>query len=265
MSKSLPANAIRIPATLAAMLTAICGGGGKQTRFPSNRPASARKVFMRSVFSATAALVVGGGVFFAAPAGATTLMAVFTGTFDYIDVEADSGQEGDQNIPFTITALYDPSLGGETATTPPGYETISGGTFTGYLSPILSFTVTAPGLNLTFPGDQNGLIRVSDTGSYFELASGYTDSDDHSHGFLLSFSSPNLTADPDQTFVSSPGESGDGYFEAEPLYVDPSLQAHSLVITAVPEPATWVMFLAGFGAVGFMLRRSLRKIAAAVA
>lgn len=30
--------------------------------------------------------------------------------------------------------------------------------------------------------------------------------------------------------------------------------------TAVPEPATWAMFLVGFGAVGFAMRRSLRNI-----
>lgn len=30
--------------------------------------------------------------------------------------------------------------------------------------------------------------------------------------------------------------------------------------TAVPEPATWAMFLVGFGAVGFAMRRPLRKV-----
>ena len=35
----------------------------------------------------------------------------------------------------------------------------------------------------------------------------------------------------------------------------------SLELSAgVPEPATWAMFLLGFGAVGFAMRRSLRKI-----
>jgi hypothetical protein len=32
-------------------------------------------------------------------------------------------------------------------------------------------------------------------------------------------------------------------------------------VSAVPEPATWAMFLVGFGGIGFMMRRSLRKIA----
>ncbi len=33
-----------------------------------------------------------------------------------------------------------------------------------------------------------------------------------------------------------------------------------VVATAVPEPATWAMFLVGFGAVGFAMRRPLRKV-----
>ena len=33
-------------------------------------------------------------------------------------------------------------------------------------------------------------------------------------------------------------------------------------ITAVPEPATWAMFLVGFGGIGFMLRNARRKGAA---
>jgi hypothetical protein len=36
-------------------------------------------------------------------------------------------------------------------------------------------------------------------------------------------------------------------------------------LTAVPEPATWAMFLAGFGGIGFMLRNARRKNAAATA
>ena len=31
-------------------------------------------------------------------------------------------------------------------------------------------------------------------------------------------------------------------------------------ISAVPEPATWAMFLVGFGAIGFAMRRPLRKV-----
>ena len=34
----------------------------------------------------------------------------------------------------------------------------------------------------------------------------------------------------------------------------------SFAPSGVPEPATWAMFLAGFGGVGFMLRRPLRKV-----
>ena len=33
-----------------------------------------------------------------------------------------------------------------------------------------------------------------------------------------------------------------------------------VVTTGVPEPATWAMFLVGFGAVGFAMRRPLRKV-----
>lgn len=39
----------------------------------------------------------------------------------------------------------------------------------------------------------------------------------------------------------------------------------SVTISAAPEPATWAMFLVGFGAIGFMMRNSRRKVAAAAA
>jgi len=47
-------------------------------------------------------------------------------------------------------------------------------------------------------------------------------------------------------------------------YWDPGA-AGRLVISAVPEPATWAMFLLGFGGIGFMLRGSRRQPAVAAA
>jgi hypothetical protein len=41
---------------------------------------------------------------------------------------------------------------------------------------------------------------------------------------------------------------------------DPSFYVGALAITAVPEPASWAMFLVGFGGIGFMMRRPLRRI-----
>jgi PEP-CTERM motif len=40
---------------------------------------------------------------------------------------------------------------------------------------------------------------------------------------------------------------------------------YNYVAAAVPEPTTWAMFLVGFGGVGFMMRGSRRKRAAAIA
>jgi len=42
-------------------------------------------------------------------------------------------------------------------------------------------------------------------------------------------------------------------------------QYDTLTITAVPEPGTWALFLTGFGLLGFMMRGSRWKRAAAVA
>jgi hypothetical protein len=46
-------------------------------------------------------------------------------------------------------------------------------------------------------------------------------------------------------------------------YLSLSLLSDVVVIPGVPEPATWAMFLVGFGGIGFMLRNSRRKGVAA--
>jgi hypothetical protein len=44
-----------------------------------------------------------------------------------------------------------------------------------------------------------------------------------------------------------------------PSYGNEITNVSLTAVTAVPEPATWAMFLAGFGAIGFMMRASRRK------
>lgn len=49
------------------------------------------------------------------------------------------------------------------------------------------------------------------------------------------------------------------------LPLEGEVHAQALFVSTVPEPATWAMFLVGFGALGFMMRGSRRKDAVAVA
>ena len=43
------------------------------------------------------------------------------------------------------------------------------------------------------------------------------------------------------------------------------LQPETLTISAVPEPASWALMLAGFGGIGVMMRRARRKDAVVIA
>jgi hypothetical protein len=64
------------------------------------------------------------------------------------------------------------------------------------------------------------------------------------------------------TFQTPASDPGVGQGEAKDVVID---QVYLTATSAVPEPATWAMFLLGFGSIGFMMRGARRKGAAASA
>jgi hypothetical protein len=67
-----------------------------------------------------------------------------------------------------------------------------------------------------------------------------------------------VAGDYDTDFVFQAPSDNPGVYEgaAKDVVID-----QVYVTSAVPEPATWAMFLVGFGGIGFMMRRPLRNIA----
>lgn len=64
------------------------------------------------------------------------------------------------------------------------------------------------------------------------------------------------------TFQTPASDPGVGAGEAKDVVID---QVYLTAVSAVPEPATWAMFLVGFGGIGLMMRKARRKGAVATA
>jgi hypothetical protein len=206
----------------------------------------------------------------ATPAAAAVKVATLAGTisngFDYIGTFGPANTSL-TNLPYKIDYIYDKALGTTLETDGVSYETISGGTSLGTVSPIIAVRMTINGVTRSVPGTGFGL--ASTTGNY----AGSDDSIDSAGvaTFVFAYSYFNefsgaTTLDQNTgpipvfafgVFQFSVTDSNGVILDS--VVTEVTGPATYSVRDAVPEPASWAMLIAGFGLTGAWMRR--RRVA----
>jgi hypothetical protein len=217
------------------------------------------------IYSGLFALVCGAAPALADPAPGDTVDLRFHGTVsDGSTYDALLGQSLPDTLGVTLDFQLQYNLGSVYLPGSPFSELYGGDpTYPGTVSPVLSGTVTFDGfapIALSGTPDMSSYLSIDTSASEF-----YVTWSTNTSTMTADFFSPDIPAD---FFTLTPTFSGDGFGEfgfkakigevQENFFDDFSLDAMS--ISGVPEPASWVLFLAAFGALGVALRS--RRVAA---
>lgn len=230
--------------------------------------------------SFAAALLLAGAII--QPASAATYLITYTGTVSSgVDSTGVFGTKWTNLAGNSFTVVY-------TLTSPqPGSETYSsgptayarGGSSSGTISPV-SATITIKGITQTIDGSSFGqAYQFNDASddSVSHVAQQYSLNETSYVNNTISSSVNNIVNSTDYTaalnYLGQADDYRSGSFQIERYYVAGNgdyvftglaygnLISNSVTIAAVdaaPEPATWAMMIAGFGAVGGSLRRRSR-------
>lgn len=178
---------------------------------------------------------------------------------------------------FTARFQYDTSLG--TRTTGPHSDRVVGGPFWGGTSAITYSAITINGVTETFDVSQNGSANVFDQTTMFGR---------YAQTFLYSQFNQSTSTVVEQDFLQlfvfnaptplnleTPFTGGNIPVTTPPLVMNQVSKYHrdhgllladyqaildpnAVNLRAIPEPATWLMLISGFAAIGVALRRSRR-------
>ena len=174
---------------------------------------------------------------------------------------------------FTATFYLDETTPGATVNETSTTQSLSG---TGLSNPVHASLAIAGASTLYF-GDTRGSSQLMDTGfDYVDTSANNTADLAASYSyenillFLYNFTNAVSFFPNDVNYAVQPGDYGGGsfvlqtysYLSSQNLrYVSGSFNIQNVsisedVVPGVPEPATWVMMLLGFAAVGFAMRRA---------
>ena len=168
----------------------------------------------------------------------------------------------------TATFVYDTSRGFET-TDGATYDELDGGSSFFTSSPLLSATLTVQnartGKDYLYSFTPDYYADVYTSAGYLDEI-GYSTAGDQTYTYI----------EPDDAGPTSLSQSFSGTGYGSGSYFDPGLtntktldsivfDTLSVNVTAVPEPSTWALMIAGVGLVGFALRRRPRPAMAGVA
>ena len=234
----------------------------------------------RSIAAALAALVAAS--LCAQPASAARMLATYAGVVDTgTDATNAFGLGGTlDGARFTAQFKFDTTLG--TRTTTAVSDQVVGGPFWGGVSPIFYSAITINGLTETFNTGQDGSANVFDqttifgrwaqTFVYSQFDAWTATTGDHEFLQLFVLDAPSplslttpftgsniavLTPPIVTNTVSKYRISGGIVLDDYSAVLDP----RTLMLRAIPEPATWMMLIGGFAAIGAAARRSRRTFA----
>ena len=233
------------------------------------------RTYFKTVLGAFAAFFLSGS-----GASAATMVATITGTTsDYYfgsdngyDTTGEFGLSDLGGTTFTATFTYNTSVGVRT-TTPGADELTNSAAF----PDVVSATITINGVTETIAGN-NTEYGFGDEAfifpfrrAQFNSTDDFTVNDintDSSLFFEPAADTPASLTDTMTTMTTSNPTTNtldisvyDDNTNQYLHHAEVFLNASTLTISAaVPEPATWAMFLVGFGAVGFAMRRPLGKV-----
>ena len=229
---------------------------------------------IRRALAATAAVAL---CAFSTAATATVIDLKVTGTVATSDDEsgifgpAGGSLAGDA---FLAEYLFDPSLGTR-FTLPPALDDLSYNAGVGEVSPLLGASLTINGKTAQFNGASSNSYGVFALGDEFLISA--FDAPTGSQTFNASFlatdgtspATPGSITDPFSGDASNLPSGPDSYQVATetggPLTVSTgtlNIEHIESLVSAAPEPMTWVMMIAGVAMIGLVLRR--RSVAVAV-
>jgi hypothetical protein len=209
------------------------------------------------------------------------MLATFTGIVDTGTDATDVFGLGASldGAAFTARFKFDTTVG--TRTTTLFTDQVVGGPFWGGVSPIFYSAITINGLTETFNTGQDGSANVFDettifgrwaqTFAYSQFDEWTATTGDHEFLQLFVLDAPNplslttpytgtnigvVTPPIVTNTVSKYRISSGTVLDDYTALLDP----RTVVLTAIPEPATWVMLIGGFAAIGAAARRSRRSI-----
>ena len=210
------------------------------------------EIHMRKIATIGAVLVAAGLA--SAPAYASTVIENYSFSLGgFVDVDNGSPPPV-STVSGSFTVTFDPTQNYDNDTTDLVMHSFNIGGIT--LGSPLGFTYMATG---TYAGDfwLGGTQNDADT-----AFSGTND-------FVMTLNMSNLSSPQlipcsglfscgDQT--GNPAYETTGYTTSGNTSIWLVATRDSIITSGVPEPTTWAMFLVGFGAVGFAMRRPLRKV-----
>lgn len=206
----------------------------------------------------------------AAPASSSPVLITYSGTvssgYDYAG-QFGTAQAALDGQSFIASYLFDPAKGGNTVSTDSFTDT-SGGSVSGSVSPLISATLTIGNHTVNLPGgysDRFENVSLGDFGyqysSVYSILNGpgyeFSDLDftTAGNGFIIpaTFSDYSSDVGPSSGLYQFLRYGSD--LPSEDVYATLNPNHLSISVSAVPEPATWVMMLAGFGMIGSAARR----------
>lgn len=182
---------------------------------------------------------------------------------------------------YTATYLVDPATPGTTVHSSPGLNDIFGNSPS---DPIVSFTLIINGKSFTTPvasGSRSTFGEDNQVGfSGFSIVADAQDETEAANYFRSSFSVTSFSSMPvppavyggNGAYAVQSGDTAGGEVKTSnsgsltdvQLAVD-TVTYSNLAPAAVPEPASWILMLAGFGLTGAAMRRSNRSVGSVIA
>ena len=226
-------------------------------------------------------VIIGLGLVLAAsPAAADILTVTYTGTVATgTDATGVFGLAGRSlaGLGYTVVYRFNDALGDRT-TIPPYLDSVIGGSYDASTSPSMGALLTINGMSFFFNGLGQGLQSNFPLGGRISSSANDTALGNTFDASFVgeSLATSDVPASMDTPYSASGTPAIDGFSNDFHIAYGPnggitqnatgSLSPATVLVAvaaAVPESATWAMMIAGFGVVGYTMRRH-RKISARV-